>query len=111
MTNELFDVSTCGLKILTRVELVGMLFEELSNSKDGPLLNLMNNYPLLSTKAHKSPFDNLWLNIASGLIIPVGLFFYFRIWMFSKRLDKDLKNIIKTNTDIQERIKNKSLYK
>lgn len=85
------------------------IIEELSNSKDGPLLNLMNNYPILSTKAHKSPFDNRWLNILAGLVVPVGLFFYFRIWMFSKRLDKDLKTIIKTNSDIQERIKNKSL--
>jgi lipopolysaccharide export system permease protein len=87
------------------------VIEELSNSKDGPLLNLMNNYPILSTKAHKSPFDIRWLNILAGLVIPIGLFFYFRIWMFGKRLDKDLKTIIKTNSDIQERIKNKSLYK
>ena len=87
------------------------VIEELSNSKDGPLLNLMNNYPILSTKAHKSPFDIRWLNILAGLVIPIGVFFYFRIWMFGKRLDKDLKTIIKTNSDIQERIKNKSLYK
>ena len=41
--------------------------------------------------------------------ISVGLFFYFRIWMFSKRLEKDLKQIIQTNKNIQERIKTKSL--
>ena len=85
------------------------LIEELSNSKDGPILNWLNNYPILSTQAHKSPSDHRWLNIILGLCIPVGLFFYIRIWMFGKRLNKDLKNIIKTNIDIQERIKNKSL--
>ena len=85
------------------------LIEELSNSKDGPILNWLNNYPILSTQAHKSPSDHRWLNILLGLCIPVGLFFYIRIWMFGKRLDKDLKKIIKTNTDIQERIKDKSL--
>ena len=85
------------------------VIEELSNSKDGPILNGLNNYPILSTQAHKSPSDHRWLNILFGICIPVGLFFYFRIWLFGKRLDKDLKRIIQTNTNIQERIKNQSL--
>ena len=85
------------------------LIKELSNSKDGPILNWLNNYPILSTQAHKSPTDLRWLNIVLGLCIPVGLFFYLRIWMFGRRLEKDLKRIIQTNTDIQNRIKNQSL--
>lgn len=85
-----------------------LLIEELSNSKDGVLLEYLNKYPILSTKAHKSPFDNQWLNLLAGIIVPIGLFFYFRIWRFSIRLDKDLKNIIKINREIQERINNKS---
>ena len=85
------------------------IIEELSNSKDGPILNALNNYPILSTQAHKSPSDHRWLNILFGVFVPVGLFFYFRIWLFGKRLDKDLKRIIQTNTNIQERIKNQSL--
>lgn len=85
------------------------VIEELSNSKDGPILNGLNNYPILSTQAHKSPSDLRWLNILLGVCIPVGLFFYIRIWLFGKRLDKDLKKIIQTNTNIQERIKNQSL--
>ena len=85
------------------------VIEELSNSKDGPILNGLNNYPILSTQAHKSPSDLRWLNILLGICIPVGLFFYIRIWLFGKRLDKDLKKIIQTNTNIQERIKNQSL--
>ena len=98
-------------KIASISDQLEALIEELSNSKDGPLLNLMNNYPILSTKAHKSPFDNRWFNLLAGIIIPVGLFYYIRIWHFSKRLDKDLKTITKTNTDIQERIKNELLSK
>ena len=87
------------------------LIDELSNSKDGPILNSLNNYPILSTQAHKSPSDHRWLNILLGVFVPVGLFFYFRIWMFGKRLEKDLKRIIQTNMNIQERIKNQSLDK
>lgn len=85
------------------------VIEELSNSKDGSILNGLNNYPILSTQAHKSPSDLRWLNILFGICIPVGLFFYIRIWLFGKRLNKDLKKIIQTNTNIQERIKNQSL--
>lgn len=85
------------------------VIKELSNSKDALVLNNLGNYPVLSTQAHKSPSDHRWLNILLGICIPVGLFFYFRIWMFGKRLDKDLKKIIQTNLNIQERIKNQSL--
>ena len=90
-------------------ERMDSIIEELSNSKDGPILNQLNNYPIISTQAHKSPSDHRWLNIIFGMFVPVGLFFYFRIWLFGKRLDKDLKRIIQTNTDIQNRIKNNSL--
>lgn len=84
------------------------LIEELSNSKDGILLERLNQYPILSTKAHLSPFDYAWLNVLVGLIVPVGLFFYFRIWMFRLRLDKDLKNIVRASREIQERINNQT---
>ena len=85
------------------------LLDELSNSKDRVILNSQNNYPIVSTQAHKSPSDHRWLNILFGIIVPVGLFFYLRIWMFGKRLKKDLNKIIQTNEEIQNRIKSKSL--
>ena len=85
------------------------VLDELSNSKDRVILNCQNSYPVVSTQAHKSPSDHRWLNILFGIIVPVGLFFYFRIWMFGKRLKKDLNKIIRTNEEIQKRIKSKSL--
>lgn len=103
-TNNKHDDAIAGIS-----EKMERLIEELSNSKDGVLLSYMERLPILSTKAHKSPFDKRWLNLLAGLIVPIGIFFYFRIWRFSRRLDNDLKNIIKTSHDIQERIKNNSL--
>ena len=32
-------------------------------------------------------FRNYWLNMLCGAIVPVGLFFYFRIWAFRIRLN------------------------
>ena len=99
-TNNKHDDIIAGIN-----EKMEYLIEELSNSKDGILLGYLERYPILSTKAHKSPSDHLWLNLLIGLIVPVGIFFYFRIWRFRRRLDKDLKNIINDSRDIEERIK------
>ncbi len=81
------------------------LVEELGNSKDYRVLQITNTFPVLLTNAHKSPFSNRWLNMLAGIIVPVGLFFYLRIWRFSLRLHKDLQQIITTSHNLQQRIK------
>lgn len=86
------------------------VIEELSNTKDAVLLNLLNNYPFLSVKAHKSLFDNRWLNLLLGVVIPAGLLLYLNIWRYRIRLDKDLRLIIKNNQSIIEQIRNQQLY-
>ena len=98
-------------KITHISEKLERIIEELSNGKDKYLFELLNRYPILSTRAHKSPFNKEWLNIITGIIIPVGLVFYFRIWMFGVRLDKDLQKIVKNNKDIQNRINDESFIK
>lgn len=94
-------------EISKRMEAV---IEELSNTKDAVLLNLLNNYPFLSVKAHKSLFDNRWLNLLFGIVIPAGLLLYLNIWRYRIRLDKDLRLIIKNNQSIIEQIRNQQLY-
>lgn len=86
------------------------VIEELSNSKDPILLNAMNNYPFLAVKAHKSPFGNRWLNLALGIVVPAGLLVYLNIWRFRLRLEKDLKNIIRTNGQVIQQIKDQHYY-
>lgn len=86
------------------------VIEELSNSKDPILLNAMNNYPFLAVKAHKSPFGNRWLNWALGIVVPAGLLVYLHIWRFRLRLEKDLKNIIRTNGQVIQQIKDQHYY-
>ena len=49
------------------------------------------------TKAHTRPFDRQWLNVLSAVIVPLGLFFYLRMWRFRLTLMRDLKQIIQTN--------------
>jgi len=74
--------------------------EDLANTRNKVILSELNQYPILVTKAHTRPFEYKWLNIASAIILPVGLFFYFRMWGFRLRLYRDLKTIKQTNENI-----------
>ena len=76
------------------------LIEEMANTRSIHLLNQLNNYPIIPVHAHVRPFQRYWLNIACGLFLPVGFFFYFRIWAFRLRLSKDVERIIATNQAI-----------
>lgn len=77
------------------------LVEELSNTKSVTLLLAVNNYPVISVSAHVRPFHIYWMNLVAGVVFPIGLFFYFRIWAFRIRLAKDMERIIKNNEDVQ----------
>ena len=93
------------------VEQMEKLIDEMSNTKDLHLLMLLNNYPIIPTRAHVRPFHNYWLNLACMIVIPVGLFFYFRIWAFRLRLDKDIRRVVKNNEEIIGLIENKLNHK
>ena len=75
------------------------LIEEMSNTKSPRLVGVLNNYPVIPVRAHVRPFRSYWLNVACGVCIPVGLFFFFRIWAFRIRLAKDMDRIVKTDED------------
>ncbi|NDV84111.1 LptF/LptG family permease [Bacteroides sp. 51] len=77
------------------------LVEQMSNTKSFKLLNALNNYPIIPVAAHSRPFNIHWLNVLFGALFPIGLFFYFRIWIFRIRLQKDLERVITTSKDIQ----------
>ena len=78
--------------------------EDLSNTRDKVILNALNTYPILATHAHTRPFVRRWLNIIVGVVIPLGIFFYFRMLRFRLRLYRDLKVVVKANNIITERI-------
>ena len=80
------------------------VIDDLTNTRDKVLLNELNSYPVLAVKAHTRPFERKWLNIVSAIIIPLGLFFYLRMWRFRIRLLRDLKQIVQTNDAVTEQI-------
>lgn len=69
------------------------MISDLSNSRDRMVINLINEYPMIMVKAHTRPFERKWMNVVAAVIVPVGLFFYFRMWRFRLRLMRDLVQI------------------
>lgn len=80
------------------------VIDDPTNTRDKVILNELNNYPVLAVKAHTRPFERKWLNIVSAIIIPLGLFFYLRMWRFRIRLLRDLRQIVQTNEKVTEQI-------
>ena len=74
--------------------------ENLSYTKDKLILTELNHYPIMATHAHTRPFRSKWMNVITGLLLPVGIFFYFRMLRFRLRLYKDLRTIRQTSQKI-----------
>ena len=79
------------------------VISDLGNTRDKFILSYINRYPVISVKAHTRPFEKRWMNIVAAVVIPAGLFFYFRMWRFRLRLDRDLRVIYQTNNQVIER--------
>jgi lipopolysaccharide export system permease protein len=82
------------------------VIEDLANTKDTQILSYLNHYPIVATHAHTRPFRQKWLNIITGLVLPLGIFFYLRMCRFRLRLHKDLNHILETNQWVLERVAN-----
>lgn len=85
-------------------EILETVIEDLSNTRDKLILTEINNYPILLSKAHTRPFETKWKNILSAVILPLGIFFYFRMVRFRMRLYRDLVTIKSVNQKIINQI-------
>lgn len=74
--------------------------DDLGNTRDKTILNLLNEYPVMSVKAHTRPFNHQWLNTVAAILVPVGLVLYVRMWRFRLRLLKDLRVVVHNNNQI-----------
>ena len=74
--------------------------DDLGNTRDKAILNLLNEYPVMSVKAHTRPFNRQWLNTVAAILVPVGLVLYVRMWRFRLRLLKDLRVVVLNNNQI-----------
>ena len=90
-------------------EQLELLIEDMANSHNNYLLLTLNKYPIVAPHAHLRPFEQKWLNMICGIVFPIGLFFFFRIWAYRIRLGKDLETIVETNQEAATIIRTKIL--
>lgn len=72
------------------------LVEELSNSRNAHVLSSLNTLPILYTTAHTTPFHSAKWNKVAGIIFPIGLVLWLRIWRFRIILLRELKQTART---------------
>ena len=82
---------------------------QLSNSRSQEIINKINAYPVVSMGAHVAPFPRRWMNVAAGVVIPIGLLLYARAVLFRHRLRGDLSEIARINKEIQDIIYERKL--
>ena len=68
------------------------------------VLMKLNQFPVIATHAHTRPFRRKWLNALTGLFLPTGIFFYFRMIRFRVRLYRDLRTILRVNEKLIPRV-------
>ena len=61
--------------------------------------------PYIVPDAHTRPFRNSSRNKWAGIILPVGLFFWLRIWRYQLRLSIDLDKLQEVGEVILKKIK------
>ena len=98
---DIFSATTDdGITILN--DKMEALIEELGNSRNRKVIQLVNAFPIMSVNGIKSPFTAKWLNTLSLVIFPVGVVIYARAVMFRMRLLKDLVAIEKNSKKLME---------
>ena len=81
------------------------LIKELHNSKHNYIIALINMIPYIIPDAHTRPFKNPRYNKWAGIILPVGLFLWLRLWRFQLRLSRDLDKLQEVGQVIMRKIK------
>ena len=90
--------------ILSLNEELERVVAELHNSSQYKIVSTLNQLPILVPDAHTRPFRNRRLNMIVGILLPVGLFFYLRIWRYRIRLHRDLSGIQRQSGVLNELI-------
>ncbi|MBQ4062967.1 MAG: LptF/LptG family permease [Bacteroidaceae bacterium] len=91
-------------KLLSLNEKLENTIEEMGNSRNKKVIQLLNLFPILAPEGVKSPFTIKWLNILSLVIFPIGIIIYVRAVRFRFRLLKDLVTVEQNSKTLMERI-------
>lgn len=96
-----YEPDTVVIGLCERLE---ALILELSNSRDAHIVATLNDMPIVAPDAHTRPFRNARRNIIVGVLFPIGIILWIRIWRYRLRLWRDMEQLQKQVTYICQRI-------
>lgn len=76
--------------LVTRTE---AFVEEMGNSRDRVVLDVLDNFPVIPVYGVESPFEKEPANKVVGALVPLGLLFYIRTWLFTRGVGKQLAKL------------------
>lgn len=82
------------------------LVSEMANSRDHVELELLNEMPVMQIYGVEKPFEARWMNILVGCVLPLGLIFELRAWLFSRKLKRQLDTCVSVTDRLINKINN-----
>ena len=106
LTDRLPDYVALFFKGVEAVELNALsakleeLVTELGNSRDRVVLDQLNGLPIIPAYGVETPFEKRWLNRTVGIVFPLGLLFWLRAWLFSRKLKRQLAKTVQVSDNL-----------
>ncbi len=80
------------------------LIEEMSNSKNRKIIQLLNEFPIMMVDELRSPLKKRWMNILAIILLPIGILLYLRTCKFHRQVSRDLIKIRNNARTLMERM-------
>ena len=89
-------------RVKRMAENVEALVEDLNNSTSPQILSVLGDMPVLYEAGTRSPFAHRRVNWALGVLFPLGVVVWLRVWRFRFRLARDLRQLRKALDRLDE---------
>jgi lipopolysaccharide export system permease protein len=80
------------------------LVEEMGNSKNRKVIQLLNEFPIMMVSELRSPLKKRWMNILAIILFPIGIILYLRSYKFHRQISRDIIKIRNNSRTLMERI-------
>lgn len=95
------DVETPIERLSDKLE---SLVEEMGNSKNRKVIQLLNGFPIMMVGELRSPIKKRWINILTVVLFPIGIILYLRSCKFHRQISRDLIKIRNNSRTLMERM-------
>ncbi|MBR5934664.1 MAG: LptF/LptG family permease [Bacteroidaceae bacterium] len=87
------------------------LVTELGNSRDRIELDFINAFPIVPVYGVEAPFEKQWANKTVFILLPLGLLFALRAWLFGRKIKRQLTKIEQVSVQLTDYIENNKQQK